>query len=141
MVPRRRPTLLAGSAASLSVFCWCGVWAAWWSVLHPRGCDDQHVIAERGGLVVACCRSRHPGVTRMPDKGVPHEGCMRCSFFILRADGGRHPSRNHRPDLVDRKDRPQVSCGVGDHPVVGPNSQPQCNNRIQGISDTAFNGN
>ena len=49
-----------------------------------------------GVCAVACCLLGHPesqgvGVTRMSGEGdadVAHEGCVCCSRFVLRVDGG-----------------------------------------------------
>ena len=64
----------------------------------------------------------------MPDEGgaeggqdIAHKGCMCCSCFILRADGGLHLSRRQPPDLLDREDRAQVRRGGGVRPSVWRN--------------------
>ena len=48
-----------------------------------------------GAWVLACCPSRHSGVTQMPDGGgaeggedLSRKGRMCCSCFLLRLDGG-----------------------------------------------------
>ena len=75
-------------------------------------------LGRGGGLVVARCQLRHPGVTRMPDEGaakgveeLAHEGCMCCSCCFLCVDGG--------PDQVDREGRAQVRRGVRIRPFDG----------------------
>ena len=100
-------------------------------MLYGSGLDDLHVLGEGGGRIVACCRSWHRGVTRMPDKGgaegvadLAHEGRTRCSCFLLRVDGRGHLSRPQRPAQVDREDRAQVRCGRGVRTDRGAGSPP-----------------
>ena len=78
-----------------------------------------------GVWAVARRRSRHHGVTQMPDEGgaeggedLADEGRMRCSCFLLRVDGGLHLSRPKCLDMKDRKDGVQAVRGRRVCPVV-----------------------
>ena len=75
---------------------------------HVRG--GGFPVPARGGLGPwQVPQASHEGAAEGTE-GLLHQGCVRCSGFLLSADGGQQLSaQRKRPVLVDRENRAQVS--------------------------------